>query len=56
LLELGGTTLTANVTAGHTKGCTTWSMTAVEDGKPYQVVFYCSTSVVDRLVDIRGVD
>ena len=52
-VELGGTKLTANVTAGHTKGCTTWSMSAVEDGKPYQVVFYCSTSVVDRLVDNR---
>lgn len=52
-VELGGTTLTANVTPGHTRGCTTWSTTTVEAGKPYRVVFYCSTSVVDRLVDNR---
>jgi metallo-beta-lactamase class B len=52
-VELGGTTLTANVTAGHTKGCTTWTTTTVEEGKRYDVVFHCSTSVVDRLVDNR---
>jgi metallo-beta-lactamase class B len=49
-VELGGVTLTAHVTPGHTKGCTTWTMTTREAGKAYRVVFYCSTSVVDRLV------
>jgi len=49
-LRLGGTTLTANITPGHTKGCTTWTMTATEKGNAHRVVFYCSTSVVDRLV------
>jgi metallo-beta-lactamase class B len=49
-VELGGTVLTAHVTPGHTKGCTTWTMTTEEAGKKYRVVFYCSTSVVDRLV------
>jgi metallo-beta-lactamase class B len=53
-LELGGSVLTAHVTPGHTPGCTTWTMTATDAGKPYQVVFYCSTSVVDRLVDNPG--
>jgi metallo-beta-lactamase class B len=50
ILQIGGTTLTANITPGHTKGCTTWTMTATEKGRAQRVVFYCSTSVVDRLV------
>jgi metallo-beta-lactamase class B len=49
-LRMGDTTLTAHVTPGHTKGCTTWTMTATEKGSTHRVVFYCSTSVVDRLV------
>ena len=39
---LGGTTLVAHLTAGHTPGCTTWTMTAQEGGKSYNVVFHCS--------------
>lgn len=49
-VELGGTTLTAHVTPGHTKGCTTWTMSTEDDARRYDVLFYCSTSVVDRLV------
>ena len=49
-LGLGGTTLTALVTPGHTQGCTTWAMTTTDGGRAYRVLFYCSTSVVDRLV------
>ena len=41
-VELGSTTLTAHLTPGHTKGCTTWSMTATEAGKTYNVVIVCS--------------
>ncbi len=38
-VTLGGTTLVAHLTAGHTRGCTTWTM-AVKDGeKTYNVVF-----------------
>ncbi len=44
-VELGGTVLTAHLTPGHTKGCTTWTMPVTEAGKSYHVVFYCSTSV-----------
>ncbi|MDQ2949147.1 MAG: subclass B3 metallo-beta-lactamase [Acidobacteriota bacterium] len=44
-VELGGTTLTALLTPGHTKGCTTWTMPVTEAGKTYSVIFYCSTSV-----------
>jgi metallo-beta-lactamase class B len=49
-VTLGNVTLTAHVTPGHTKGCTTWTMTTMEGGRSYAVIFYCSTSVVDRLV------
>ncbi len=50
-VQLGGVTLTAHITPGHTKGCTTWTMPVDDSGKIYQVVFYCSTSVVDKLVN-----
>jgi len=43
-VQLGGVTLTAVLTPGHTKGCTTWTMPVQELGKTYHVVFYCSTS------------
>jgi metallo-beta-lactamase class B len=39
---LGGTTLVAHLTAGHTRGCTTWTMAAQEGGRNYNVVFACS--------------
>jgi metallo-beta-lactamase class B len=39
-IELGGTTLTAHLTPGHTKGCTTF--TAVIEGR--SAVFVCSTT------------
>ena len=45
-VNLGGVMLTAHVTAGHTKGCTTWTTTVTENGKSYHVVFVCSTSVL----------
>ncbi len=41
-IKLGGTTMVAHLTAGHTKGCTTWTMVAEEGGKKYNVVFVCS--------------
>jgi len=41
-VKLGGSKLTAHLTAGHTKGCTTWSMKATEAGKTYDVVIVCS--------------
>jgi len=42
MVTLGGTTLTAHLTAGHTHGCTTWTMKAQEGGKMYDVVIGCS--------------
>jgi metallo-beta-lactamase class B len=44
-VTLGGVSLTALLTPGHTKGCTTWTMPVTESGKNHHVVFYCSTSV-----------
>jgi metallo-beta-lactamase class B len=41
-VTLGGTTLTAHLTAGHTRGCTTWTMNAQEAGKTYDVIIGCS--------------
>lgn len=45
-LTLGGTTLTAHLTPGHTKGATTWTLTLTDaDARLWQVVFYSSASV-----------
>src|SRR5579885_2071734 len=41
-VQLGNVTMTAHLTAGHTKGCTTWSTKASEGGKTYDVVIVCS--------------
>ena len=44
-VELGTVTLTAHLTPGHTKGCTSWSMRANEAGKDYDVLFLCGLTV-----------
>jgi metallo-beta-lactamase class B len=44
-VTLGGVTLTAHLTPGHTKGCTTWTTTVQENGKPYNVVFIGALSI-----------
>jgi metallo-beta-lactamase class B len=44
-VTLGGTTLTARLTPGHTKGCTTWTAKIAEDGKTYDVVIIGSVGV-----------
>ena len=41
-VTLGDTTLVAHLTPGHTPGCTTWTATAQEGGKTYNVMFGCS--------------
>jgi len=46
VVELGGAKLTCHLTAGHTKGCTTWTMDVVEEGKTYHVVFFGSTTIL----------
>ncbi len=44
-VRLGGVSLTAHLTPGHTQGCTTWATTVEEGGKRYRVVFVGSASV-----------
>jgi metallo-beta-lactamase class B len=41
-VTLGGTTLVAHLTAGHTRGCTTWTTAVQEAGRTYNVVIKCS--------------
>jgi hypothetical protein len=41
-VTLGGVTLVAHLTAGHTRGCTTWTTTAQEGGRTYNVMIGCS--------------
>ncbi|MDP9120316.1 MAG: subclass B3 metallo-beta-lactamase [Acidobacteriota bacterium] len=65
-VSLGGTVLTAHLTPGHTKGCTTWTLTVVDEAgvrddkgksaaarKSFKVVFVGSTTINPgvRLVD-----
>ncbi len=45
-VTLGGTTLTAHLTPGHTMGNTTWTMKAKEGDRAYDVVFAPSTTVL----------
>ncbi|CUS43853.1 Metallo-beta-lactamase precursor [hydrothermal vent metagenome] len=44
-IRLGGTMLTAHLTPGHTPGCTSWSMTIRDGGRPRRVLFLCSITV-----------
>jgi len=37
-VTLGGTTLVAHLTPGHSRGCTTWTLKAQENGKTYDIV------------------
>jgi metallo-beta-lactamase class B len=44
-VKLGGATLVAHLTPGHTKGCTTWTMKVQDNGKSYNVVILGSIGV-----------
>ncbi len=44
-VTLGGTILTAYRTPGHTKGCTSWGLKAMEGGRQYDVLIICSFGV-----------
>jgi metallo-beta-lactamase class B len=44
-VKLGGQTLVAHSTPGHTRGCTTWAWQATEGGKKYDVVVIGSPNV-----------
>jgi metallo-beta-lactamase class B len=44
-VTLGGFTLTANLTPGHSRGCTSWGWTAKDGGKSYDALVFCSATV-----------
>lgn len=52
-VKLGGVTLVAHRTPGHTRGCTTWTWKVADGGKTYDVVVIGSPNVNPgyRLVD-----
>ncbi len=41
-VTLGGTTLTAHVLPGHTKGCVAWTLQLEENGETYDTLIECS--------------
>ncbi len=45
VVELGGAKLTARLTPGHTKGCTTWTMQVVDNGRTLNAVIIGSPNV-----------
>jgi metallo-beta-lactamase class B len=55
-VKLGGTTLTAHLTAGHTPGCTTWTTKVDENGKSYNVLIVCSVGVNPGTVLVNNKD
>ena len=44
-VDLGGSTLTARLTPGHTPGCTTWTMQVAESGRTLNAVIVGSPNV-----------
>jgi len=44
-VKLGGSVLTAHLTPGHTRGCTTWTMKIKDGAKTYDVVIVGSPNV-----------
>src|SRR3989475_11874141 len=44
-VTLGGSTLVAHLTPGHTRGCTTWTMKVQDGGKTYDAVIIGSIGV-----------
>src|SRR5215472_7546801 len=55
-VTLGGTTLVAHLTAGHTKGCTTWTMKAKEGDKTYNVLILGSIGVNPGYILVNNKD
>jgi len=45
VIRLGGVALTAHLTPGHTRGCTSWSMSVNDRDTQRRVLFLCSITV-----------
>ncbi|MFY0581284.1 subclass B3 metallo-beta-lactamase [Cystobacter fuscus] len=51
-LKLGGRTLTAHLTPGHSRGCTSWGFEAKDGGKTHPGLVFCSATIAaNRLVE-----
>lgn len=44
-VKLGDFTLTAHLTAGHSRGCTSWGATLGDQGQWYEALVFCSATV-----------
>jgi len=55
-VKLGGVTLVAHLTPGHTKGCTTWTMKVQDGGKTYNVVILGSIGVNPGYILVNNKD
>lgn len=44
-VKLGDFTLTAHLTPGHSRGCTSWGATLGDQGKWYEALVFCSATV-----------
>jgi metallo-beta-lactamase class B len=55
-VSVGAAIMTAHLTPGHTRGCTTWSTTVKDGARSYHVVFVGSASVLPmyKLIDRPG--
>lgn len=55
-VRLGEVLLTAHLTAGHTRGTTTWTTTLFQDGKAYSIAFPDGTGIVPgyRVAEARA--
>jgi metallo-beta-lactamase class B len=55
-VTLGGTAVVAHLTPGHTRGCTTWTLKAEENGKTYDVVIIGSFGVNPGFTLVNNTD
>jgi metallo-beta-lactamase class B len=55
-VELGGSKLTARLTPGHTKGCTTWTMQVHEGGRTLNAVIIGSPNVNNGYILVGNKD
>jgi metallo-beta-lactamase class B len=55
-VKLGGVTLVAHLTPGHTKGCITWTMKVQDGGKTYNVVILGSIGVNPGYILVNNKD
>lgn len=46
-VRLGDADLTAHLTPGHTRGCTTWTWDATDRGHTYHVIDLCGLTILD---------